>query len=67
MSCEGCHLSGKGQDAALTAAIDNARNYAKQNQTSVAVYKEGNDYHFIDAQQAIQQGYPIIQILSKYQ
>lgn len=63
-TCEGCFLSAKGQAAELSRIIKEAKNYAVQNQTTVAVYKEGNEYRYIAAASAA--GLPVLQYVSQY-
>lgn len=64
MGCEGCHISGAGQNQALQNTIQQARAYAKTNQITVAVYKEGFDYFFKDAATAISEGIPVVRFIS---
>jgi hypothetical protein len=66
MSCEGCLTSGKGQNQALEAAVKSAKDYAIQHQQTMAIYKEGLGYSFIEAATAITNGYPIIQFVSQH-
>ncbi len=62
--CEGCFLSAKGQAAELSRAIKEAKTYAETNKVTVAIYKEGNEYRYIDAANAA--GLPVIQYVSQY-
>lgn len=64
MGCEGCHITGAGQNRALVDTIERAKEYAKKNQITVAVYKEGFDYFFKDAAAAATDGTPVIQFIS---
>lgn len=64
MGCEGCHISGGGQNYALQTKIDEAKAYAKANSKTVAIYKEGFDYFFKDADTAVSEGLPIIRFIS---
>lgn len=64
MSCEGCHISGAGQNQALQNVIQQAKTYAKQNDKTVAVYKEGFEYFFKEAGAAIAEGIPVVQFIS---
>lgn len=66
MSCEGCHISGHGQNIALNNAINQAAKYAKENEITVAVYKEGYEFNFIAADTAVAGGYQIIQFISQH-
>jgi|GEM_PF-2491497 len=66
MNCEGCKISGKGQNAALESAYVAAKKYAQEKETSIAVYKEGFEYHIEEARSAIARGVPIIHIFSQY-
>jgi len=65
--CEWCSISPKGQDQQLSNVLKQAKDYAKQENIPVAIYKEGNEYKFISASFAIANGYPILQVLSAYQ
>lgn len=64
--CEGCYSSPEGQDTALDTATKQAREYAKENKTAVAIYKEGFEYKYIEAGLAFAGNYPICNIVSQY-
>jgi hypothetical protein len=66
MSCEGCITSSRGQQEALNIILKQAKDYAKENNITVAVYKEGLEYKFIEAGAAITGGYQIIDMVSQY-
>lgn len=66
MSCEGCLTTQKGSDSSLEQIKVEAKKYAKENKISVAIYKEGFEWHFTTAQEAIQNGYPTIEYISQY-
>lgn len=66
MSCEGCITTKRGEDEALSSIKVKAKQYAEENKIPIAIYKEGTDYAFINAETAISGGYPIIQVVSQY-
>lgn len=66
MSCEGCITTNKGQQEALSIVLKQAKDYAKQKNISVAIYKEAFEYKIIEAGAAIAGGYHVIQFVSQY-
>ncbi len=66
MSCEGCHISVKGQAINLEDIRTQAKNYAKDNNTTVAIYKEGTEYQFTRADIAISTGLPVVEYISQH-
>jgi hypothetical protein len=66
MSCEGCITSSRGQQEALNIILKQAKDYARENQITVAIYKEGLEYKIIEAGAAITGGYYIIDMVSPY-
>jgi hypothetical protein len=66
MSCDGCLTTNKGNDTSLENIKMQAKLYAKQNQTPVAIYKEGFQWSFIEAHTAIANNYPITEFISQY-
>lgn len=62
--CPGCFESARGQAIELETAIKEAKAYAKEKEKSMAIYKEGSLYLFIDAFYAYEQGYPVIKVVS---
>lgn len=66
MGCENCLQTKKGQDEALSNILFEAKQYATENNISVAIYQEGYEYFFTDAEQAIKYQYNIRSVLSKH-
>jgi len=66
MSCESCYSSPKGQDEQLRAVRVKAKQYALETNETVAIYKEGTDYLYIKASEAIQQQFIVLEFVSKY-
>lgn len=66
MGCEGCLTSSKGQSYRLEAVKQEAEKYAAENKKTVAIFKEGNEYFFQDAQSAISSGIPILFFISQH-
>lgn len=66
MSCEGCLTTQKGSDTSLEKIKAEAKKYAKENQIPVAIYKEGFEWFFTSAEEAIRCGYPTIEYISQY-
>ena len=64
MGCEGCLISAKGQAQTLDAVRAEAKKYAIENETTVAIYKEGNDYRYTSAETAVRAGIPVLEYLS---
>lgn len=63
--CEGCFISARGQQEQLEQIRTQAKKYAIENEKTVAIYKEGFQYRFIEADKA--GGLIIIEIVSQYQ
>lgn len=66
MSCEGCQLSVKGQSRSLDTIKAEAKKYAIEHQKTVAIYKEANEYLFIEAGEATRLNLPIMEYISKH-
>jgi hypothetical protein len=64
--CEGCLTTNKGQNEELQKAKQEAKQYAINNDVSMAVYKEGYEYKYIRADEAIAGGFLIVAFVSKY-
>ena len=64
--CEQCLISRQAQQEQYTITLQKAKRYAKENNKQVAIYKEAYEYHFIDAEIAIREQYPITEIISQY-
>lgn len=64
--CEGCSISPRGQDSQLEQARKKAKDYVKEKQVAVAIYKEGFEWRFCEAGAAINGGYPIREIISEH-
>lgn len=64
--CEGCFLSAKGQARELDIIIQEAKTYAKENNITAAIIKEGTGYNYTTAERAHAAGLPIIQYISKF-
>lgn len=64
MGCEGCLTSAKGQNQQLETIKDEARRYAIESEKTMAVYKEGTEYFFAEAGEAISRGLPVMEFIS---
>lgn len=64
--CEGCAISPRGQHEALSNIRTIAKKYAIENEKTVAIYKEGFEYRYCDAEVAINSAYAVIEMLSKH-
>lgn len=64
MSCEACFQSVKGMQQAYQSVKTQATQWATENQKAVAIYKEGFEYYFLDAEIAINEGKLIIEIVT---
>jgi hypothetical protein len=62
--CGGNCLPVKAKSVQLEEVKQEAKQYAIQHQKTVAIYKEGNDYFFAEAEFAHQSGYAIVQYIS---
>lgn len=60
--CEGCFLSAKGQANELANIREKAKAYANEQNTTVAIYKEANEYRCIRADEAA--GLPVMEYIS---
>lgn len=65
-SCEGCLTSNRGQQEALSLIRSEAKKYAISNEKTVAIYKEGFEYRYCEAEYAIANGYHISEMVSQY-
>jgi hypothetical protein len=65
--CEGCFQSAKGMQEQLSITRSKAKQYAKEEQKTVAIYREGFDFRYCDEEVARREGYDIVEILSKHQ
>lgn len=65
--CEGCLSSNRGQQEQLNIVRSKAKDHAKEKNVSVAIYKEGLEYSYIEAAAAFRGGYYIIEVVSQYQ
>jgi hypothetical protein len=63
-TCEGCFISAKGQARELETVRQAAKKYAVENGKTVAIYKEGQDYSFIEAGSAA--GLYILEYVSQF-
>lgn len=61
--CEGCFISQKEQQQRLESTKLLAKDYAIKNNTAVAIYKEGYDYYYCPAGDAIERSLPIVSIV----
>lgn len=66
MGCEGCFISAKGQARERAAITEQAKEYAKLNNVTMAIYKEADEYKFTTAELAISSGLPVLDIVSQY-
>jgi coenzyme F420-reducing hydrogenase gamma subunit len=66
MGCESCHIGVMGQQMALNDIVLQAKKYAVENEKTMAIYKEGYDYRFIEYSIAAENGYQIVQVVSKH-
>ena len=66
MSCENCLTTNKGSDTSFEIIKAEAKQYAKKEKIPVAIYKEGFEWYYTSAATAIDNGYPIIEIISQY-
>lgn len=64
MGCDGCLTSAKGQNQQLETVKNEARKYAIQTEQTMAVYKEGTDYFYTEAGEAIARGLPVMEFVS---
>lgn len=64
--CEGCSISGRGQNEALTITRARAKKFAIDNEKTVAIYKEGFEFYYCEYDVARQNGYQIIEVVSKH-
>lgn len=67
MGCEGCLTSNKAQQQELERVRKEAKEYAVQNNQTMAIYKEGNEFRHLDAREAIARGYPVVEFVSQHQ
>lgn len=63
--CEGCFISARGQQEQLEQVRNAAKQYAIANEKTMAIYKEGFEYRFIEIDKAY--GLIVIEIVSQYQ
>lgn len=66
MSCDGCNTSQKGLNEAFEIAKTRATNFMLDNGVSVAVYREGYEFKYMEASKAIELGLTVIDIVSVY-
>jgi len=64
--CEGCIVSAKGQSMQLDQVKQEAKQYATENNKTMAIYKEGNDYCYIEAGEAVRNGLPVMEFISQH-
>ena len=64
--CEQCIMSAKAQQQEFENVKFKARQYAKENKISVAIFKEGYTFQFIESQIAIAGQYPVIEFISEH-
>lgn len=62
--CASCFTSPAGQNHALQNIRAEAKKYATTHEKAVAIYKEGFDFKFCEAEVAIAGGIPYFEILS---
>jgi uncharacterized protein (DUF2225 family) len=55
--CPGCFQSAKGQKEAFEKIKKEAIEYSTEHKKAVAIYKEGNEFKYIDAFEAYANGY----------
>jgi hypothetical protein len=67
-SCPGCFQSAKGQQEDYEKIKTEAVAYSKEHKTPVAIYREGEEYKYIEAFTAYAKGYgPVIrEVVSAY-
>lgn len=66
VGCEGCLVSGKGQQQEYQTVKQEAINYAKEQQQTVVLYKEGYEYRYCTEPVARENGYPIMEYISQH-
>lgn len=66
MSCDGCLITNKSNDLSFEQIKKEAKLYAQEKKTPVALYKEGFQWFFIEASRAFANNYPITEVLSQY-
>lgn len=66
--CPGCFSSAKGQQEQFEKVKNEAIAYSKENKKAVAIYKEGDEFKFLDAFAAYAGGYgpAIREVVSAY-
>jgi hypothetical protein len=66
--CPGCFLSAKGQQEAFDKVKKEAIEYSKKHNKAMAIYKEGDEFKFIDAFEAYASGYgpSVREVVSAY-
>lgn len=67
-SCPGCFQSAKGQQAEYEKILNQAREYSKEYKKAVAIFKEGDEFKYLDAFDAYANGYgpTIREVVSPY-
>lgn len=66
-SCPGCFQSAKGQQQEYEKVKTQALRAATKKHTAQAIYKEGFEWFYCDATDAIARGYPIREFISQHQ
>jgi len=64
--CEGCLVSGKGQQTEYQTVKQEAINYAKEQKQTVVLYKEGFDFRYCLESVARENGYPVMEYISQH-
>lgn len=64
--CEGCFTSPRGQQEAFETIKAKAKTYALEQKKAVAIYREGYEFRYCDAELAITERYNIAEVVSGY-
>lgn len=64
--CEQCLVSAEGQQRQYSTILETAKKDAKSTKKDMAIYKEGHEYFYCEAQKAFEAGYPIQEVVSQY-
>lgn len=66
MSCDGCISSKKMRDAQKVRVRDQAKKYATEKQKDVVIYREIEEWKFVEYEYAIREKIFFSEVVSKY-
>ena len=64
--CDGCLGTPKGCQELLEITRSKAKTYAVEEKKTVAIFREGFEFLFCEYSVAVENGYPIIQLVSQH-